>query len=56
VALDGGWGWAVVFGCAVVHLVSAGLGKSFGVIIVGIIDQFGCSSSKVVRFFSLTFL
>ena len=45
--LEGGWGWACVLGCTLVHFFSPGLVKSFGVTIVYIIEKFQCSSSQV---------
>ena len=45
--LEGGWGWACVFGCAFVHFLSPGLVKSFGITIVYIMEQFQCTSSQV---------
>ena len=45
--LEGGWGWACVLGCAIVHFLSPGLVKSFGVVIVYIMEKFQCSSSQV---------
>ena len=45
--LEGGWGWACVIGCALMNFISAGMGKSFGVIMVTIINKFHCTSSQV---------
>ena len=49
--LEGGWGWACVFGCAFVHFLSPGLVKSFGVTIIYIMDKFQCSSSDVIPYY-----
>ncbi|CAH1794226.1 unnamed protein product [Owenia fusiformis] len=43
---DGGWGWIVVFGSFICHLIADGIGFSFGVIYANLLEQFGESKAK----------
>ena len=37
---DGGWGWVVVFGCFMIHVLADGTAYSFGVLILELLDYF----------------
>lgn len=37
---DGGWGWMVVFGSFVIHVIADGVYYSFGVFLVALLDYF----------------
>ncbi|XP_013406720.1 monocarboxylate transporter 12-like isoform X2 [Lingula anatina] len=43
-APDGGWGWMCVLGCFTVHILVAGMDRTFGVIYLILIDMFGSSA------------
>ena len=43
--LDGGWGWMVVLGCTLMHLLVAGLSRSYGVVFVQLQQRFNSSAS-----------
>lgn len=43
---DGGWGWAVVLGSFMCHLIADGCAFSFGVLFVELLDYFGESRGK----------
>ena len=38
--LDGGWGWMVVLGCSLMHMLVAGLSRSYGVIFIQLQQRF----------------
>ena len=44
---DGGWGWAVVVGCFTSSFVVASLPRSFGVVIIELMDKFQAPSAKI---------
>ncbi|XP_064652161.1 monocarboxylate transporter 9-like [Lineus longissimus] len=44
-APDGGWGWMVVLGCALVHVLITGLATSYGLIYQYLIERFGGSAA-----------
>lgn len=46
-APDGGWGWVVVFGSFMVHVVADGIAYSFGIYVTEFIEYFECSRSEV---------
>lgn len=46
-APDGGWGWAVVFGSFMVHVIADGMAYSFGIYVDEFVDYFECSHSEV---------
>ena len=37
---DGGWGWAVVFGCFMIHVIADGISYSFGVFLPPLLEYF----------------
>ena len=37
---DGGWGWMVVLGSFVIHVIADGVYYSFGVFLVALLDHF----------------
>ena len=44
-APDGGWGWACVFGCLLMHFLQGGFMRSYGVIYVYLRENFGASAT-----------
>lgn len=44
---DGGWGWMVVFGSFMIHVIADGIAYSFGVFVEDLKDYFDCSSADV---------
>ncbi|KAL7057047.1 hypothetical protein AAHC03_019321 [Spirometra sp. Aus1] len=44
---DGGWGWVVVFGSFLVHLIADGITYAFGVFTPAIVDYYGASRQLV---------
>jgi len=44
---DGGWGWMVVFGSFMIHVIADGIAYSFGVFVEDFVDYFECSKSEV---------
>ena len=42
---DGGWGWLVVVGCMVGHVLIVGSSRAFGIFYVALIEKFESSSS-----------
>jgi len=44
---DGGWGWMVVLGSFVVHIIIFGIAYSFGVFVEYFIQYFQCSKSEI---------
>ncbi len=44
-APDGGWGWMVVLGCAVMHFAVGGYSRSFGVIFIKLQEKFDSSAA-----------
>jgi hypothetical protein len=46
-APDGGWGWMVVFGSFMVHVIADGIAYSFGIYVEEFVDYFECSHSEV---------
>ncbi|OWA53355.1 putative Monocarboxylate transporter 7 [Hypsibius exemplaris] len=51
--LDGGYGWMVVFGCFLMHVVNVGLIKSFGIVFVELQKDYGASSAKASWIYSI---
>jgi hypothetical protein len=51
--LDGGYGWVVVFGCFLMHVINVGLIKSFGIIFVDLREKFNASSYDTSWIYSL---
>lgn len=50
---DGGWGWVVVLGSFVAHLIADGCSFSFGVLYAELLDYFGESKGKTALVGSL---
>ena len=46
-APDGGWGWVVVFGSFMVHVIADGIAYSFGIYVEDFVAHFGCSRGAV---------
>lgn len=46
-APDGGWGWMVVFGSFMIHVIADGIAYSFGVYVEDFKGYFDCSSADV---------
>lgn len=44
---DGGWGWMVVFGSFMIHVIADGIAYSFGVYVEELKAYFDCSSANV---------
>ena len=44
---DGGWGWIVVFGSFMIHVIADGIAYSFGVFVEDFVDYFECSRSEI---------
>ena len=44
---DGSWGWIVVIGAFMIHLIVDGFLYSFGVFVEDFVDYFECSKSAV---------
>ena len=44
---DGGWGWMVVFGSFMIHVIADGIAYSFGVFVEDFVDYFECTKSEV---------
>jgi len=44
---DGGWGWIVVLGTFMIHVISDGIQYSFGVFVEDFVDYFECSKSAL---------
>jgi len=44
---DGGWGWVVVLGSFMIHVVADGIAYSFGVFVEDFVEYFQCSKSEV---------
>jgi len=44
---DGGWGWIVVLGTFMIHVIAHGILLSFGVFVEDFVDYFECSKSAV---------
>ena len=44
-APDGGWGWVVVFGSFMIHVIADGVAYSFGVLYIEFLDYFKESRS-----------
>jgi len=44
---DGGWGWVVVFGSFMIHVIADGIAYSFGVFVEDFVVHFECSKSAV---------
>ena len=44
---DGGWGWVVVIGSFMIHVIADGIAYSFGVFVEDFVDYFECSKSAV---------
>ena len=52
---DGGWGWVVVLGSFVIHIVLGGITYSFGVFVEDFVIHFECSKSTIGGLGSLMF-
>lgn len=37
---DGGWGWMVVLGSFIIHIIADGMAYSFGVVVVALLNDF----------------
>jgi len=46
-APDGGWGWVVVFGSFMIHVIADGVAYSFGIYVESFLDHFNASRSEV---------
>jgi len=44
---DGGWGWVVVIGSFMIHVIADGIAYSFGVFVEDFVDYFECTKSQV---------
>jgi len=44
---DGGWGWVVVLGSFMIHVIADGIAYSFGVFVEDFVEHFECSKSAV---------
>jgi len=44
---DGGWGWVVVLGSFMIHVIADGIAYSFGVFVEDFVEYFECSKSAV---------
>jgi len=44
---DGGWGWIVVLGTFMIHVISHGVFYSFGIFVEDFVNYFDCSRSAV---------
>jgi len=44
---DGGWGWIVVLGSFMIHVIADGIAYSFGVFVESFVVHFQCSKSAV---------
>jgi len=44
---DGGWGWMVVLGSFMIHVIADGIAYSFGVFVEDFVEYFECSKSQV---------
>ena len=44
---DGGWGWVVVFGSFMIHVINDGISHSFGVFVEDLAEYFDSSKSAV---------
>jgi len=44
---DGGWGWMVVLGTFMIHVICDGIAYSFGVFVEDFVEYFQCSKSAV---------
>ena len=44
---DGGWGWMVVLGSFMIHVIADGIAYSFGVFVEDFLVHFECSKSAV---------
>ena len=42
---DGGWGWACVIGCCIVHVLIGGYGRSYGLIYTQLIQRYHSSAA-----------
>ena len=42
---DGGWGWMVVIGCALVHVLMGGLLTVYGLFLMALIEKFEQSAA-----------
>lgn len=45
-ALDGGWGWVVVFAAFMVNFIADGISFSFGILFMDFVEYFGASKAK----------
>jgi len=50
---DGGWGWMVVLGSFMIHVIAHGIAYSFGIFVEDFVDYFECSKSAVDGLVSL---
>jgi len=44
---DGGWGWMVVFGSFMIHVIADGIAYSFGIFVEDFGDYFECSKGQL---------
>ena len=44
-AMDGGWGWMVVLGCTIMHVMLGGWTRSYGIFYVKIRERFESSAA-----------
>lgn len=44
---DGGWGWMVVVGSFMIHVIADGITYSYGVLAIDFIDQFEASRQQI---------
>ena len=54
---DGGWGWVVSFGSALSHFLVVGIGRSFGLFYLTLLDMFqdsAAATSLVVSIYNTT--
>lgn len=44
---DGGWGWMVVLGSFMIHLIADGMSYSFGIYVESFLNEFHATRSEV---------
>ena len=50
---DGGWGWMVVLGCVIGHMLMVGLARGFGIIFVVLLEKFETTGAAAAWVHSL---